>query len=25
MHSTVVNAYDPDGNDVELLQIGPAQ
>jgi catechol 2,3-dioxygenase-like lactoylglutathione lyase family enzyme len=25
MHSVVVNAYDPDGNDVELLQIGPAQ
>jgi catechol 2,3-dioxygenase-like lactoylglutathione lyase family enzyme len=25
MHSTVVNAFDPDGNDVELLQIGPAQ
>jgi catechol 2,3-dioxygenase-like lactoylglutathione lyase family enzyme len=25
MRSTVVNAYDPDGNDVELLQIGPAQ
>lgn len=25
MHSVVVNAFDPDGNDVELLQIGPAQ
>jgi len=25
MHSTVVTAYDPDGNTVELLQIGPAQ
>ena len=25
MHSTIVNAYDPDGNDVELLQIGPAR
>jgi catechol 2,3-dioxygenase-like lactoylglutathione lyase family enzyme len=25
MHSVVVNAYDPDGNDVELLQIGPAR
>jgi catechol 2,3-dioxygenase-like lactoylglutathione lyase family enzyme len=25
VHSTVVNAHDPDGNDVELLQIGPAQ
>jgi catechol 2,3-dioxygenase-like lactoylglutathione lyase family enzyme len=25
MHSTVVTARDPDGNVVELLQIGPAQ
>jgi catechol 2,3-dioxygenase-like lactoylglutathione lyase family enzyme len=25
MHSTVVTAWDPDGNTVELLQIGPAQ
>jgi len=25
MNSTVVTAYDPDGNTVELLQIGPAQ
>jgi catechol 2,3-dioxygenase-like lactoylglutathione lyase family enzyme len=25
MHSVVVNARDPDGNQVELLQVGPAQ
>jgi catechol 2,3-dioxygenase-like lactoylglutathione lyase family enzyme len=25
MHSTVVTAHDPDGNTVELLQVGPAQ
>jgi catechol 2,3-dioxygenase-like lactoylglutathione lyase family enzyme len=25
VHSTVVTAHDPDGNTVELLQIGPAQ
>jgi catechol 2,3-dioxygenase-like lactoylglutathione lyase family enzyme len=25
MNSTVVTAYDPDGNVVELLQVGPAQ
>ncbi len=24
-HTVVVNAYDPDGNDVEMLQIGPAR